>query len=297
MNVKLTLMSFYGQISMKLFGFIPEKYPEIFKQLNTELPKSGIKTTKKVYNSIVIMNSFIAFLIGIIFLFIFKSFNQVNYFLLIIYIIFVPLVFFLIVFIASYFYPIQKTVSRRANIEANLPFVVAHIGSIASSGIPPSAVFKLLSKFKDYGVLSEEMEKIVTNIEIFGLDPVTAMKEVAKRTPSEKFKQLLLGFASTIESGGSLNFYLKNMSEQTLFHWKIKREKYIQQLSTYAEFYTGILIAAPLFIISLFSVMNMIEPNLGGMGIFQLMKISIYALIPVLNIVFILFLSATQVEI
>ncbi|MCX8179070.1 MAG: type II secretion system F family protein [Candidatus Aenigmarchaeota archaeon] len=290
-------MSFYGQLSLKLFGFVPENYPEIFKQLNSELPKSGMKTPKKVYNSIVVMNSFIAFLLGIVAVFVFKSFNEINIFSFIIYLIFVPIVFFLVGFVASYFYPIQKTASRRANIEANLPFVVAHMGSIASSGIPPSAVFKLLAKFKEYGVLSDEMEKIVTNIEVFGLDPVTAMKEVAKRTPSEKFKQVLLGFASTIESGGSLKFYLKNMSEQTLFHWRIKREKYIQQLSTYAEFYTGILIAAPLFIISLFSVMNMIEPNLGGIGIFQLMKISIYALIPILNIVFILFLSATQVEI
>ncbi|MEM0473571.1 MAG: type II secretion system F family protein [Candidatus Aenigmatarchaeota archaeon] len=290
-------MSFYGQLSLKLFGFVPENYPELFKQLNSEFPKSGMKTPKKVYNSIVIMNSFIAFLLGLIIVFVFKSFNEVNIFSFIVYLIFVPIIFFLIGFVVSYFYPIQKAVSRRANIEANLPFVVAHMGSIASSGIPPSAVFKLLAKFKEYGVLSDEMEKIVTNIEVFGLDPVTSMKEVAKRTPSEKFKQVLLGFASTIESGGSLKFYLKNMSEQTLFHWKIKREKYIQQLSTYAEFYTGILIAAPLFIISLFSVMNMIEPNLGGIGIFQLMKISIYVLIPILNIVFILFLSATQVEI
>jgi len=171
------------------------------------------------------------------------------------------------------------------------------MGAIASSGIPPSAVFKLLSKFKEYDVLAEEMEKIVTNIEVFGLDPVTAMKEVAKRTPSEKFKQILLGFASTIESGGSLKTYLKNMSEQTLFHWRMRREKYLQQLSTYAEFYTGILIAAPLFIISLFSIMNMIEPNLGGVGILQLMRLSIYLLIPILNFVFIFFLSATQVEI
>jgi flagellar protein FlaJ len=201
------------------------------------------------------------------------------------------------VFIIGYFYPIQLAASRRAKIETNLPFVVAHMGAIASSGIPPSAVFKLLSKFKEYDVLAEEMEKIVTNIEVFGLDPVTAMKEVAKRTPSEKFKQILLGFASTIESGGSLKVYLKNMSEQTLFHWRMKREKYLQQLSTYAEFYTGILIAAPLFIISLFSIMNMIEPNLGGVGILQLMRLSIYLLIPILNIAFIFFLSATQVEI
>ena len=86
------------------------------------------------------------------------------------------------------------------------------------------------------------------------------------------------------------------MGEKDLFEWRTKRQKYLQQLDTYAEFYTGLLIAAPLFIISLFSVMNMIESNLGGVGILQLMKLSIYILVPALNIGFMLFLHSTQVE-
>ncbi len=131
---------------------------------------------------------------------------------------------------------------------------------------------------------------------MFGMDPMSSIREVAKRSPSEKFKQILMGFVSTIEGGGDLKTYLKVMGEQTLFTWKNKRAKYLQQLSAYAEFYTGLLIAAPLFIISLFSVMNMIEPNLGGFSILFLMKLSIYILIPVLNIGFLLFLKSTQVD-
>lgn len=133
-------------------------------------------------------------------------------------------------------------------------------------------------------------------MDTFGMDPMTSMREVAKRTPSEKFRQLLLGFVSTIEGGGDLKLYLKNAGEQALFTWRIKRQKYIQQLSAYAEFYTGILIAAPLFIIALFSVMNMIQPELGGFGILDLMKMSIYLLVPIVNVGFVIFLEITQVE-
>ncbi|MEM5776829.1 MAG: type II secretion system F family protein [Candidatus Aenigmatarchaeota archaeon] len=290
-------MKVYSKTSLLFTSWFIDNFEDLFKPLNKELPKAGINLPKRVYNSIIVFNSFIAYIITLIGIIIANLFFKMNPFSFIVYLIFLPLVVAIIVFIIGYFYPIQLVASRRAKIETNLPFAVAHMGAIASSGIPPSAVFKLLSKFKEYDVLAEEMEKIVTNIEVFGLDPVTAMKEVAKRTPSEKFKQILLGFASTIESGGSLKIYLKNMSEQTLFQWRMKREKYLQQLSTYAEFYTGILIAAPLFIISLFAIMNMIEPNLGGIGILQLMRLSIYLLIPILNIVFIVFLSTTQVEI
>ena len=140
------------------------------------------------------------------------------------------------------------------------------------------------------------MKKIVRNVEVFGLDPMSAMREVAKRTPSGKFKQLLLGLVSTIGSGGDLKTYLRNAGEQALFTWRMKREKYLQQLSAYAEFYTGLLIAAPLFIISLFSVMYMIQPQLGGMDILDLMKISTYLLVPALNLGFTLVLQLTQVE-
>ncbi|MCS7135117.1 MAG: type II secretion system F family protein [Candidatus Aenigmarchaeota archaeon] len=291
------MTKFYGKLALSLTSWIVDSLSEIFKPINKELPKAGIKTPKRVYNCIIVLNSFIAYIICLIGVIVFHFMFKINPYSFLVYLIFLPLIAALFVFLIGYFYPINIASSRRAKIETNLPFVVAHMGAIASSGIPPSAIFKLLSKFKEYDVLAEEMEKIVVNIEVFGLDPVSAMKEVAKRTPSEKFKQILLGLASTIESGGSVKTYLKNMSEQTLFHWRMRRERYIQQLSTSAEFYTGILIAAPLFLISLFSIMNMIEPNLGGIGILQLMKLSIYVLIPILNIMFLIFLSTTQVEI
>ncbi|OYT42465.1 MAG: hypothetical protein B6U88_03285 [Candidatus Aenigmarchaeota archaeon ex4484_56] len=199
-------------------------------------------------------------------------------------------------FIFGIFYPTQRVAHRKKDIETNLPFAIAHMGSVAASGIPPSVIFKMLAKFKEYGVLADEFGKIVRNMETFGMDPMSAIREVSKRTPSEKFRQLLLGFVSTIEGGGDLKLYLKNAGEQALFTWRIKRQKYIQQLSAYAEFYTGILIAAPLFIIALFSVMNMIQPQLGGFEILDLMKMSIYLLVPIVNVGFVIFLEITQVE-
>jgi flagellar protein FlaJ len=291
------MFEYYKKIAIKLFGWLPKKYPEITKSLKSTIPKSGLTISTKNYVSIVSLLTFTVYLLSLMILMVLNLIVlSLNIFLMISTIIFIPLLIGAVVFIFGFFYPHQKVLSRGRNIDSNLPFAIAHMGAIAASGIPPSAIFKLLSKFKEYGVLSEEMQKIVRNIEAFGLDPMSAMKEVAKRTPSGKFKQLLLGLVSTIESGGDLKTYLKNAGEQSVFRWRMKREKYLQQLSTYAEFYTGLLIAAPLFIISLFSVMYMIQPELGGFDILQIMKISIYALIPLLNLGFLAFLQATQME-
>lgn len=291
------MFEYYRKVAARLFGWLPKKYPEIKKLLKPTLPKSGLAITVKSYVSSICLTALIVYLISLVILLILNlTILELNIFLMIISIIFIPLIMGMITFVLGIFYPHQRIMSRSRSIDANLPFAIAHMGAIATSGIPPSAIFKLLSKFKEYDVLSEEMEKIVRNMEVFGLDPLSSIKEVAKRTPSEKFKQLLLGLVSTIESGGDLKTYLKNAGEQSLFTWRMRREKYLQQLSAYAEIYTGLLIATPLFLISLFSIMYMIQPELGGFDILQLMKLSIYLLVPLLNVGFLMFLQVTQVE-
>jgi len=291
------MLTNYKKIAIILFGWTSKKYPDILKPIKLALPKSGITISPNNYISIICLTAFIGFITSLITILILLLFIlDLNMILAMLFIIFLPFVVGAVIIVIGIFYPHQKALSRRTNIDTNLPFAIAHIGAIATSGISPLAIFKLIAEFKEYDVFAEEMQKIVRNIEVFGLDPLSAMREVAKRTPSEKLKQLLFGLASTIDTGGDLKTYLKNAGEQSLFRWRMKRQKYLQQLSTYAEFYTGLLIAAPLFIISLFSVMYLIQPQLGGFDIFQLMKLSVYILVPVLNLVFLVFLQITQVE-
>jgi flagellar protein FlaJ len=287
----------YRSFAVKLLGWVPDKYPDIVKPVESSLPKSSIGIPPKNYVSAVCLTVLIGYIVALIVSSILVLIIlKLNIFLTTLSIVFIPFLVAITIFMVGMFYPYQLVLSRKKSIETNLPFAISHMGSIASSGIPPQAVFKLLSEFKEYDVLAEEMKKITRNIEVFGLDPMTALREVAKRTPSDRFKQLLQGLTTTMEGGGDMKTYLKNAGEQSLFTWRMKRQKYLEQLSTYAEFYTGILIASPLFLISLFSIMNMIQPQLGGFEISELMKISVYLIIPALNLGFLLFLHMTQVE-
>lgn len=291
------MLSSYKKFAKKYFSWVPKKYPEILKTVESTIPKSGISISPDNYISCVFLTVVIGYLISLSTVMLMLSvLFKLNILVSILLIVFAPVITGVLIFVFGIFYPYQMIAGRCQNIETNLPFALSHMGAIASSGVPPTAIFKLLSEFEEYGVLAEEMEKIVRNIELFGLDPVSAMREVAKRTPSEKFKQLLAGVASTIEGGGNLKTYLKNAGELSLFTWRTRRQKYLQKLSAYAEFYTGLLIAAPLFLISLFSVMNMIQPELGGYNILDLMRISIYVIVPALNLFFVAFLHMTQVE-
>lgn len=279
-----------------LFGGLVDRYSNLFIFVKNSLPKADIKIPFRTYMSTVFFVSSVVFLTCLIALVLVLQIIKVLLVQKIIYLIFVPVTAGIVSFVMLTFYPLQRMSSRRKNIESNLPFVLTHMAAITEAGIPPSVVFKLVGEFEEYGEISKEIKKISNNIEVYGIDPLTAIKQVASKTPSEEFKQVLLGFATTTESGGNIKAYLKNAGQEALFQWRTKRERFLSQLSTFAEIYTGILIAAPLFIIALLSVMGMVQPAIGGFDIPTLMKLSVYLVVPIMNAGFLVFLRGIEVE-
>lgn len=290
------MLSFKG-LSTLLFGGIVDKYSDSFSFIKDNLSKADLKVPFRTYVSMIFFMSSIIFIACLATLILALQIVSIPLIQGIVYIMFVPIVVTIVCFFIMSFYPLQKVASRRKSIESNLPFALTHMAAITQAGLPPQIVFKLVGEFKEYGEISKEMKKITNNIDMYGIDPLTAMKQIASRTPSEDFKQILLGFVTTTESGGNINTYLKNAGQEALFEWRTRRQRFLDQLSTFAEFYTGLLIAAPLFIISLFSVMGMIQPTMGGYDILTLTKLSIYLIVPIINIAFLLFLRGIEVEI
>ncbi|MBU5537503.1 MAG: type II secretion system F family protein [Candidatus Aenigmatarchaeota archaeon] len=286
----------YNAIATVLFGEFVDKIGKYFNFLRDSLPKADIKIPFRTYLSMVFLSTIMVYLFSLVFFAIITTFLEIKLLHQIVLVAYLPLMIALIAFGVLVMYPYQKVMSRKKNIDINMPFALTHMAAIAESGVPPYMIFKLLSNFDEYGEIAREMKVLVRNIDTFGVDPLTAVREMAEKTPSEELRQVLLGIISATESGGDVKTYIKNAGEQAMFEWRLKREKFMQQLSAYAEFYTGILIAAPLFIIALFAVMNMIQPNIAGFDILTLTKLSIYILVPLLNVGFLLFLRGVEVE-
>lgn len=286
----------YNAMSTVLFGGVVDRIGKNFEFLRDNLPKADIKIPFRTYLSVVFLNTIVVYMVSLVLFTVLSTILEVKLAHRIILMGYLPLVFAVLAFGFLVIYPHQRVSSRRKNIDVNLPFALTHMAAIAESGVPPYMIFKLLSNFDEYGEIAREMKVLVRNIDTYGVDPLTAVREMAERTPSNQLRQTFLGIISATESGGDVKTYIKNAGEQAMFDWRLKRDKFMQQLSAYAEFYTGILIAAPLFLISLFAVMNMIQPNIGGFDILTLTKLSIYILVPFLNAGFLLFLRGVEVE-
>ena len=263
--------------------------------LKESLGKTGTNILFEIYIGRMFFFSFLAFIIPLL------SIPPILYFVFNFEILFSLVTGLLVGFMAfslalagHYIYPIQKVSSRKNSIEANMTFALNHMSAIASSGVPPFVVFKLLTNVREYGEVREEARRITRNVEVFGMDLLSAIRNVAERTPSEQFRQFLYGIISTVDTGGDLKAYLENAASNALFDYRLKRQRYLQVLSTYADFYTAVLIAAPLFFVSVLAVMALIGGDIFGMPIHVAMRIGVFVFMPLMNIIFLMFVHYTQ---
>ncbi|VVB60082.1 Type II secretion system (T2SS), protein F [uncultured archaeon] len=279
------------------FGDFIKLSPEYFEPLKEAITVSDMEVIPESYVGIITALSFVAAFAVALLVAIEAAIFGGSFLWTLLGMLIFPMLIFLIIFTLGYIYPFQRVSTKRQSINTNLPFAINHMAAIASSGVPPEKAFEMMAQFKEYGAVSTESRNLVRQINVFGKDILNAIRFTAARTPSKELKELFYGILSIIETGGNLKDYLNEMAQLALFNYQLERKKYIETLSTYADIYTAILIAAPLFLVSILAVMNIVPgSDLGGLSIEEFMKIGVYVLIPGLNVGFLLFISYTQPE-
>ncbi|MFH0949185.1 MAG: type II secretion system F family protein [Candidatus Aenigmatarchaeota archaeon] len=284
----------YKKIMRNLGLFSVKHFHPFLMPLKEVLIKSSIKTLYEIYVGKMVLLSLIGFFATFVSVIALLLFLGSEFLLALVTSIAVSLSVFILILIVMHSYPFRLLRMKKTSIENNMPFAINHMSAISISGIPPFSIFKILSIIKEYGEVSRELAMVTRNVEVFGMDVNTSIKNVARRTPSNEFRHFLLGISSTIETGGSLVKYFESSAKEAIFDYKLKRQSYVQSLSTYADIYTAVLIAAPLFFVSVLSIMAIVGGPVMGFSIQTLVKIGIYLLIPLMNIFFILFIHYTQ---
>ncbi|MFW6231383.1 MAG: type II secretion system F family protein, partial [Nanoarchaeota archaeon] len=197
-------------------------------------------------------------------------------------------------FLGFYLYPQYKMKERSRNINSNLPFAIDHMAAVTGAGVAPNKMFQLISESKEYGQVSVEIEKIVEYIELFGYDLMSAVGKVSSVCPSKRMKEFLGGFISTIESGGELKEYLRESANDAMLHYRLERQKFTDQISTFSDIYTGLMVASPLFFVAALSMVSILGGTVGNIDVNTLMIMGTYVFIPLLNVIFIVFMEMTQ---
>jgi flagellar protein FlaJ len=267
-------------------------YP-LFKDLDASLKKSGIKINFKAYVSTTILAGlllFILFLITVPLLLI-LIFN-LSITLSLLFGLGLSLFAGAITVIAFYAYPSYRADKLKRELEDNLPFTTGFMSILAGSGVPPDFIWRALAKVDTHLAVTNVAKNVVQDIELFGFDTISALEKISKRTPSEKFKDMVEGFISIVHSGGSLAKYLRDRSQQYMKLKQIALKRFSDSLAVLAEFYVTLMVAGSLIFVVMLAVMSMLGG--GGFGSLDsrlLLQLLTYLGLPIGSIVFLIILD------
>ena len=191
-----------------------------------------------------------------------------------------------------YIYPTYRADKLRRALDDESTFATGYMAILASAGVSPEKIFYSISNLSVPLTISEEAKNVVRDINLFGLDIISALKETSKRTPSESFREMIEGFVSTIHSGGNLAVYLREKSEQYMKIKKIGLRKFSDTLSILSEFYVTLLVTGPLLLVIMLAVMAMLGGgSLGMLSPDLLLSMLTYLGIPLGSIIFLIILD------
>ena len=284
----------YKRLSLKLFRGLAEGSEKSFRSLGPQLKGANISMLLRAYIAVTYMSTAIAYAAAMAVTLVVSMLLVGDLVMLIYLVMFVPVLAASFVFMLFYIYPSQKSKSVRNSIDNNLPFALISMDSVASSGIPTEFMFELLGSLKEYGEVSRQARLVVRNIKTFGMSSVAAINDVAARTPSPALKQVLSGISSTVGKGGNLPAFLREMASKNLFEYRLRREQYVKTLSTYADIYTAVMIAAPLMMLAVLVMMNIIGGDVMGMTIPDAISLMAYVVVPLMNVSFLAFIHMSH---
>ncbi len=296
-----SLASPYSKMASNLFSKNSRKLlgQKSFKKMQDSLIKSNLNFTPVGYVSIILLTTFLScFVAGFLFLF-FLFFNfgatmpiitratetiGIRFFKVVWILFLVPTLTFLMMYV----YPGLEKKSAGNKIDIELPFATIHMAAISGSMINPIKIFEIISKTKEYPSLEKEFTKMINEINLYGYDLVSALKNTAKNSPSKRLNELLNGLAVTINSGGDLPKFFDKRSQTLLFDYRIQQQKDSKAAETFMDIYISLLIAAPMILMLLMMIMK-----ISGLGIS--LSVSLIALliifgVVIVNVIFLTFL-------
>ncbi|AGB15386.1 archaeal flagella assembly protein J [Halovivax ruber XH-70] len=178
--------------------------------------------------------------------------------------------------------------SRRARaIEASLPSTVAFCYALSRSGMEFTEAIRIVARNGDaYGQAAAEFDVAVTNMDAFGMDVTAALQLMGRRTASDQFREFTENLVSVLQSGHSLSDFLERQYHDFQEEAESQQESILNMLATLAEAYVTVLVAGPLFLITILVVIGF---SVGDTV--DSLRAVIYVILPFGNLAFVVYLS------
>lgn len=188
---------------------------EIFKSAEHDLESACLKIHSEVYFSIVGFLSVVSCMVPLAFLtYTIMGFLDGGAPLAIQRFMYVPISALLpiVIIVFGMLLPKMFASSRMANLKIEIPYASMYISVMVSGGLSPFESFLRMRNMDLLPNMQDEVSRIETIVMSTGVDPVTAMEQAAKAVDLKDYNELLLGYASSVRTGGDTLHYLFNQT-------------------------------------------------------------------------------------
>lgn len=183
---------------------------------------------------------------------------------------------------------------RRDRIDQHLAYALSYVAAMASAGVNVDRIMRSMAQQADiYGEIADEAAWIYRDIELFGRDVVTALRDGADRSPSQRWEDVLTGAVTVITGGGDLQSYFSAKAEQYMVENRQDQKQHTETMGLMAETYVTVGVAGPLFLMVMMAIMALV----GGGGDTTMLGMIVYLMLPAINLGFAYGLSTSTPEV
>lgn len=252
----------YLRLSLRVFGRFAKPSAARATKLRHALEQAHLDHLPEAYLSLIWMNAALATVAG--YLLVLGTLGAASAFgffppaPIVAVLLIAPLLVGGVTYVARAVYPDYRAGERRRAIDRDLPYAVNFIAAMSSAGVVPTVLLRDLARERTYGEVAREVAWLVRDIDLLGIDLLTAIQRATGRTPSRKFQEFLQGAKTTILSGGELKTYFLSKADQYMDDNRRTQKEFIESLGLMAESYVTVVIAGPLFMLVMLSIMLLI---------------------------------------
>ena len=185
---------------------------------------------------------------------------------------------------------------RAAKLDIEVPFAGTYITTMATGGLSPYDSLRRLSHSELMPNLAKSVRDIEVDVEIKGLDPVTAMEKSAQNLPSKEYRDLLLGYASALRTGGDVVHYLLMRTETMFNDLANKVRNFGDRAAALMESYIALSILVTLSLTIIFMVSIVFSSFWSGGFTPETFLLYGYLGVPIIAIAFIYLADSNQIQ-
>ena len=179
--------------------------------------------------------------------------------------------------------------ARRSHFEYGSIYLFSFIVPLLAVGSPPNVIFRRALESEQDRVIAEELALILRDVELLGLDPLTALMRSAERVPSQTYREMINVMVNAIKLTKRVDLAVLGRLEWLIRLRSIKLASVVRSLTIMFEAYLVMGLIAPIITALVAMMLSPIAPLqiLGVTMRFEdILALATIIYVPIINAVF-----------